>query len=422
VDRVGVLHTVNADLPSASQTGPDSAILLGHSPAFSDEALVPAACEEVVVIAQQDAAGRCLLLAESSSAAVSYHVTRHRRSMQTNTWEPVARTEEARLPRPGTGGRKRAQSLLFRLLSGLKSANAALEPLLRDAARSTHASYKATASPESKGAVLLMCINSGNLDLLLNFLRSTCDRGIDVGNLVVFAADAEVEVALRFAGIRTFSHDALGTFTSTAARSYGDHTFVEIMWLKSTCVYLVNALGYDLIFQDADLFWWSDPWPILAKRPELDTAWMDDGARTTRFAPHFMNTGFYLVRANRRTQLYTAQMLGHHDIVLAWQSHQAVVSQLAAEAQALHGMTVQILDQECAPTDETALDAKCVGPLPRASSCITTSNSFRRSARVRFFDRAPACPRARIGAFKARDNRFCSTCAGPRARSTNSNT
>jgi len=35
-----------------------------------------------------------------------------------------------------------------------------------------------------------MCVNWGNLDLLMNFLRSACARGIDVGNLVVFAADA----------------------------------------------------------------------------------------------------------------------------------------------------------------------------------------------------------------------------------------
>ena len=35
-----------------------------------------------------------------------------------------------------------------------------------------------------------------------------------------------------------------------------------------------------------------------------------------------------------------------YDAVLAWQSHQAVVSQLLAEHQSLHAHTVQILDKE----------------------------------------------------------------------------
>ena len=44
-----------------------------------------------------------------------------------------------------------------------------------------------------------------------------------------------------------------------------------MMWLKTTCVYLVNALGYDLLFQDADLFWWKDPWVYFAHRPDIDS-------------------------------------------------------------------------------------------------------------------------------------------------------
>jgi len=81
-----------------------------------------------------------------------------------------------------------------------------------------------------------MCVNWGNLDLLMNFLRSACDKGVDVRNLVVFAADPKVEAALKAIGVLVFSHPALGSFAATAARSYGDHTFVEMMWLKLTCV------------------------------------------------------------------------------------------------------------------------------------------------------------------------------------------
>ena len=117
------------------------------------------------------------------------------------------------------------------------------------------------------------------------------------------------------------------------------------MWLKLTCVYLVNALGYDLLFQDADLYWWREPWSFFATRPDIDTFWMDDGARTSRFAPLYPNTGYYLIRHNPRTALLCETLVGMYDVVLAWQSHQAVVSQVLGEFHALHALTVKILDK-----------------------------------------------------------------------------
>ena len=250
---------------------------------------------------------------------------------------------------PGEGTRKRARTLAARLYSRLDDVFSSLEPLLKKAAAHTHPAYKATMT-DSKGAVLVMCVNWGNLDLLMNFLRSACDKKIDVQNLIVFAADPKVEKALRAIGVLVFSHDALGSFTAGAARSYGDHTFVEMMWLKLTCVYLVNDLGYDLLFQDADLYWWRAPWAYFAERPDVDTFWMDDGARTSRFAPHFPNTGYYLLRANARTAVLAETLVGMYDVVLAWQSHQAVVSQVLGEMHALHALTVQILEKEAFPS------------------------------------------------------------------------
>ena len=256
----------------------------------------------------------------------------------------MSRIRESRQRMPGEGTRKRARTLAARLYSRLDDVFASLEPLLKKAAAHTHPAYRATMT-DSKGAVLVMCVNWGNLDLLMNFLRSACDKKIDVQNLIVFAADPKVEKALKAIGVLVFSHDALGSFTAGAARSYGDHTFVEMMWLKLTCVYLVNALGYDLLFQDADLYWWREPWSFFSTRPDIDTFWMDDGARTSRFAPLYPNTGYYLIRHNPRTSLLCETLVGMYDVVLAWQSHQAVVSQVLGEFHALHALTVKILDK-----------------------------------------------------------------------------
>eukprot|EP00629_Pelagomonadales_sp_RCC1024_P005962 CAMPEP_0119296616 /NCGR_PEP_ID=MMETSP1329-20130426/50660_1 /TAXON_ID=114041 /ORGANISM="Genus nov. species nov., Strain RCC1024" /LENGTH=466 /DNA_ID=CAMNT_0007297553 /DNA_START=61 /DNA_END=1457 /DNA_ORIENTATION=- len=341
VDRLDALQTINADIPAAIQTGPSKAWLLGRQP-FTGDALIPEACDEVDVVVAQSGNDRCLLVSTAASTAVPHHVTRWERSG--GGWSTVSRIRESKQRMPGEGTRKRARTLAVRLLSKLDEVSAALEPLLERAARFTHPAYAATAS--GKGAVLIMCVNWGNLDLLMNFLRSACARGIDVRNLVVFAADKQVDKALRDVGVLVFSHPALGSFAPGAARSYGDHTFVEMMWLKLTCVYLVNNLGYDLLFQDADLYWWKQPWEFFGARPDVDTFWMDDGARTSRFAPHFPNTGYYLIRHNARTAVFCETLVGMYDVVLAWQSHQAVVSQVLGEMHALHALTVKILEKE----------------------------------------------------------------------------
>lgn len=349
VDRAAVLRELNPDTPAASQTGPKGAYLFAPWDDDSEELIPTKKCETVDVLVTQSSAPRCVLFARDDNASSARVFRREMLGGKKPFWDPISRIRESKQRMPNDTLRNRARALAARLLGALEDVNKKLKPLLEDAAKRTDSAYKETMSPESKGAILVMCINAGNLDLLLNFVASTRCHDIDE-NLVVFAADPQVETALKAAEIRTFRHDALGDFKADAARSYGDHQFTEIMWLKITCVFLVNNLGYDILFQDADLVWWRNPWPYFAARPDIDTFWMDDGARTSRFAPHFPNTGYYLIRSNPRTRVLNNQLLGGYATVLAWQSHQALVSQVLAEVQASVGLTVHILDKELFPS------------------------------------------------------------------------
>jgi hypothetical protein len=79
--------------------------------------------------------------------------------------------------------------------------------------------------------------------------------------VLVFAADEEVEVTLKQLGVATYRHQALGSFPTASASGYGDDVFTSMMWLKVVSVYTVLRLGYDVLFQDADVIWWRDPRP-----------------------------------------------------------------------------------------------------------------------------------------------------------------
>ena len=115
------------------------------------------------------------------------------------------------------------------------------------------------------------------------------------------------------------------------------------MWLKTTSVYVTQQAGFDVIFQDADLVWLRDPVPLLQQQAH-DVAFMDDGARSTRFTPYFVNSGFYYLKHSRASSYFLEALLksGVSEIDVT-HSHQAVLTRHLLEAHDLAGLQVDIL-------------------------------------------------------------------------------
>ena len=95
---------------------------------------------------------------------------------------------------------------------------------------------------------------------------------------------------------------------SHAAYGYLDKTFSRMMWFKVTSVYLALTSGFDVLFQDVDLVWMKDPVPYL-RNLTYDISFMDDGARTPRYTPFFVNSGFFYMKYNERTLFFQEKMM-----------------------------------------------------------------------------------------------------------------
>lgn len=223
---------------------------------------------------------------------------------QDDAWEHISRYETAVWSAPiptvdgpslgtkrnlSTGQRENARSLLLQYLES--DVEAKLRPKL------------ARLSPKKRTPILVLGVNAGVLDLVLNFLCSARRLALRTGqnpisSLIVFAGDEEVLAAMDALGVESFYHPGLGEFPRTSSVGYGDDVFTQMMWLKVTCVYSVLRLGYDCIFQDADVVWFRDPVPWLLAGAaehggrEYDAFFQNDGARSQRYAPFSANTGF----------------------------------------------------------------------------------------------------------------------------------
>ena len=92
-----------------------------------------------------------------------------------------------------------------------------------------------------------------------------------------------------------------------------------------------------------------DPIPYLKSFKE-DAIFMDDGARSPRFAPYFSNSGFYFLRSNRKTTYFQELMLMAYWEIEKSHSHQSALIHHMIEAHSLFGIGVRILDEELFPS------------------------------------------------------------------------
>jgi hypothetical protein len=120
-----------------------------------------------------------------------------------------------------------------------------LKPILTKAARNN--------------VVTTMTMNAGMTDMILNFVCSARRAGKNIDHLVLFPTDDEAVEVAKSLGLSYFTHPSFGNFPKEEAKSYGDDTFVKMMWIKVLCVFLPVDLGFDVLFQDADVVWFKDP-------------------------------------------------------------------------------------------------------------------------------------------------------------------
>jgi hypothetical protein len=217
--------------------------------------------------------------------------------------------------------------------------------------------------------VVIMVLNEGVLDVFVNWvcsLKSSNPPQLHIlDQLVVFAGQESLVPLLNTMGVKALHSEGLGHIPAKAADAYGDMTFAFLMWLKTTAVLIGTFAGYDVLFQDVDLVWMEDPLPIIRRQIESyeklaahsqreyvvpDVYFMDDGARTPRFTPLYVNSGFYYVRATEQSQYVFLRIAMSISQIATSHSHQSVLTRAVHEAIDLFGLRFAVLDLTLFPS------------------------------------------------------------------------
>lgn len=249
------------------------------------------------------------------------------------------------------GTLKEESELLPPLLENLDSLEAAFKKKVGSPVRSTPSAGAEDAS--GRRTVIVMVANEGVYDLLLNFVCSIEKlETVDKRDIVVFVGTKAFAGVVERMGVHAIHSIALGSMPENAAGSYLDKTFSRMMWFKATSVFLAVKCGFNVLFQDVDLVWLINPIPYLLEI-EADMSFMDDGARSPRYTPFFVNSGFYFVKYNRRTRYFEEKLVksGPSEIGFT-HSHQSVLIRHLSESYHHAKLSVYVLDRELFPSGQ----------------------------------------------------------------------
>lgn len=128
--------------------------------------------------------------------------------------------------------------------------------------------------------LVVMFSNFGQSELIINFRCSARARNLDLSTVLVFATDLETKELVERLGMTVFYHNTIFQhLPSDASETFGDQTFSDMMKAKVMCLQMASLLGYDLLFQDADVVWFKEPLPYFhnASLPYFDILLADDG-------------------------------------------------------------------------------------------------------------------------------------------------
>lgn len=202
----------------------------------------------------------------------------------------------------------------------------------------------------TNNAVVVMVCNFGQSELLMNFVCNAKAKGLDISSVLVFCTDIETQELAESLGLAIFYDETIfERMPKNAAKRYADNNFMAMMGAKVYCVQLVSLLGYDVLFQDVDVVWYTNPLPWFHNTSSplynFDIYFQDDGNHALFYAPYSANTGFYYVRHNDKTQYFFNSLLLAGDLILSTHSHQIALIALLNEHASMYGLKVKIFER-----------------------------------------------------------------------------
>lgn len=298
-------------------------------------------CKVIDVAVVPDTPGVCVAVTETFHDVASYHML-HADRQKDGTFALTSNSIE---------GRKLPEE------SHYAGARALLVEFFKHQDFVTNAIKSVPKFAEPKVAVGVLVENTGEGELFLNSFDSARKAGVSPGKFCVFTTSAAVIDQLAPSKMKVIYLSELtrvGSFVPTEMRRH---------FLQAWLAFAVSFSQAKFMWQSPGTLWFERPDNIANDNPQVEVLWAYKGRNDARAAPFFASYDFFTVTSGERAVHLMHEIVLHFDLVLSWESLDAVASYRLSENNARYGTTshlmppYEVLHTELVAHDPTKLAA-----------------------------------------------------------------
>jgi hypothetical protein len=287
-------------------------VVFSHKPLKSfDE--VSDVCKVIDIAIVPDKPGVCVAVTETYHDVASYHML-HADRQKDGTFALTGNSIEGR-KLPTEQAYAAARALLLDFFKFGEKVNTAVDSIPKF----------------NKGRVVVACLvdDSEDLELFLNSVKSAGKVGISKNKFAVFTTSESVVNDMKNTKIKVVYLPELRDVGTTGDANVGPkfrRYFIQA-WLAFACANNLNKV----MWQTPGTYWLERPDNIVNAYPAVESLWAYKGRKDKRSAPFFVTFDFFVAVGQERPVHLLHELVLHFDLVIAWDSLDAVAAYRLSE-------------------------------------------------------------------------------------------
>lgn len=304
-------------------------VIFSHQPLKSIEEL-PKVCTVLDIAIVPDSPGVCVAVTETFHDVASYHMLHADRQVD-GTFSLTSNYLEAKhLPSDEQYAQAREM----------------LKAYFRQAEYVTGNIVSSIRSVGKKVVVGCIVENLEDFQLFENSLKFADKAGMSRKIMFLYSTSADVITKARALGINIVNLVKLSEVGASIGPVMRRH------FLQAWLAFAVADKGVRMVWQSPATIWLKHVKTVIEKEPNVEVLWAFKGRKDRRAAPFFVSFDFFTPSGSERPVHLMHELMLHFDLILAWQSMDAVASYRLAENNARYGTTTHIF----APTSVLHVD------------------------------------------------------------------
>jgi hypothetical protein len=195
----------------------------------------------------------------------------------------------------------------------------------------------------SKGKVVVGVLveDAIEVELFLNSIASATKQGVNKSKFCVFTTAQSVYNDLHKSGIKVIYIKELATVGTGGDANVGPK--LRRHFIQAWFAFAVANSLIKMAWQTPATIWFERPDNIMKPFPAVETLWVFKGRKDPRSAPFFISFDFFISEGVERPVHLLHELIMHFDLIMAWDSLDAVAAYRLAENNSRYGTTTFVL-------------------------------------------------------------------------------